>query len=58
MERRTDGEGDGEGDEEDLVKKDVIWRCWFTSGDRPLVGRRKAIEMNRETEREERVDDR
>lgn len=60
LERRTDGEGEGDEDEEeDLVKKDVIWRCWFTSGDRPLVGRREAMEMNaeREREEEERVDD-
>ena len=31
--------GDGE-DEVVLVKKAVIWRCWFTIGDRPLLWRR------------------
>ena len=31
--------GDGD-DEVVLVKKAVIWRCWFTIGDRPLLWRR------------------
>lgn len=43
LERVGDGEGEGEGEGEDevvLVKKAVIWRCWFTIGDRPLLWRR------------------
>ena len=39
LERVGDGEGEGE-DEVVLVKKAVIWRCWFTIGDRPLLWRR------------------
>lgn len=27
----------GDGEEADLEKKEVIWRCWLTSGDRPLL---------------------
>lgn len=40
-------EGEGEGEIELLpgVKKDVIWRCWLTKGDRPLRRREEAIEM-------------
>lgn len=37
LERVGDGEGE---DEVVLVKKAVIWRCWFTIGDRPLLWRR------------------
>ena len=39
LERVGDGDGEGE-DEVVLVKKAVIWRCWFTIGDRPLLWRR------------------
>lgn len=39
LERVGDGEGEGE-DDVVLVKKAVIWRCWFTIGDRPLLRRR------------------
>lgn len=28
-------------EEADLEKKEVIWRCWLTSGDRPLLRRRE-----------------
>lgn len=31
----------GEEEEEDLEKKEVIWRCWLTRGDRPLLRRRE-----------------
>ena len=34
----------GEEEEGDLEKKEVIWRCWLTSGDRPLLRRRDAID--------------
>lgn len=30
-----------EEEEEDLEKKEVIWRCWLTRGDRPLLRRRE-----------------
>lgn len=33
----TGGDGDVEEDDKDLEKKAVIWRCWLTSGDRPLL---------------------
>lgn len=36
----VDGEGEGVGEEE---KKAVIWLCFRTSGERPLLARRDAI---------------
>jgi hypothetical protein len=37
----------GEGDDVVLEKKEVIWRCGLTSGDRPLLWRRAgAIDVN------------
>lgn len=34
------GAGDGESDFLFGVKNVVIWRCWFTNGERPLLRRR------------------